>query len=303
MFSPHTVIIFLLSLLGLTIALAGLQPTPPELTFSNASEIFSPLPQGKPPYHPRQHKRGLPFNNPTQWIQSYSGPGSEVNWAYNWDSAVPDNMPRNLQFVPMLWGGQPGHTINWARNAQNAINRGASHLLAFNEPDQCGPGQSCIGPVQAAALWKRYMEPFTNQAWLGAPATTNADPDHKWLKQFLAACTGCHVDFVPIHWYNSYADANTFQYLVNWIQGVKRDIGPRNIWVTEFNAGGIPEIHASEDQQISFLRKALPWMDNTDYIERYAWFWTDPSFRGGSITAGNRQPTKLGYQYAYGIHR
>lgn len=47
---------------------------------------------------------------------------------------------------------------------------------------------------------------------------------------------------------------------------------------SQFNGRG------SEDEQVRFLQQTLPWMDHTDYIERYAWFFSAPSFDGGALT-------------------
>lgn len=65
--------------------------------------------------------------------------------------------------------------------------------------------------------------------------------------------------------------------------------------VTQFNGSG------SEDEQVRFLQQALPWMDHTDYIERYAWFFSALSFSGGALTGWDGRPTNLGYNYAYAI--
>lgn len=55
-------------------------------------------------------KRGLAFNNPSQWIQNWQG--GQVNWAYNWDSYMDDTFPEYLEFIPMLWGTGDDHVSN-----------------------------------------------------------------------------------------------------------------------------------------------------------------------------------------------
>lgn len=95
-------------------------------------------------------KRGLPFNNPPKYIQNWNGPGSQVNWAYNWDSYMDPAFPQYMEFIPMLWGTGSDHTNQWFNNTNSALARGSGHLLSFNEPDGCGGGQSCINPNDAA---------------------------------------------------------------------------------------------------------------------------------------------------------
>jgi len=65
------------------------------------------------PYNPLSKlKRGLPFNNPSKYIQTFKGAGSKIAWAYNWDSYMDPGFPKNVEFVPMLWGDGADHTTN-----------------------------------------------------------------------------------------------------------------------------------------------------------------------------------------------
>ncbi len=43
----------------------------------------------------------------------------------------------------------------------------------------------------------------------------------------------------------------------------------------------------------------MPWLDNTAYVDRYAWFWADPKFDGGSLVGQTGDPTTLGKVYGY----
>lgn len=79
-------------------------------------------------------KRGLPFNNPPNWIRNFNGGGSQVNWAYSWDSNIDPNFPGYLEYIPMLHG----HTRPWNDDVNRALSRGSGHIMAFNEPDNCG---------------------------------------------------------------------------------------------------------------------------------------------------------------------
>lgn len=87
-----------------------------------------------------------------------------------------------------------------------------------------------MSPQDAANAWRQYIQPFGNQVWLGSPAITNGDGDFKWLKEFLALCGDCQVDFITVHWYDS---ANNLGYFQGFLQSLKNIIGNRNIWLTE----------------------------------------------------------------------
>jgi hypothetical protein len=74
------------------------------------------------------------------------------------------------------------------------------------------------------------MMPFAKRASLGAPAVTNGPNGLPWLRQFLSLCTGCKIDFLPIHWYDAADNAAYFYWYLNQIRvaGANRDV-----WITE----------------------------------------------------------------------
>lgn len=57
----------------------------------------------------------------------------------------------------------------------------------------------------------QYIQPLAaSGVRLGAPAVTNAPSGRPWLAQFLAACTGCTINFIPFHWRVDKTDAEIF---------------------------------------------------------------------------------------------
>ena len=50
-----------------------------------------------------------------------------------------------------------------------------------------------------------------------------------WLDSFLAACTGCTIDCIAIHIYDS---ATNIGYFENYISGIGTKYG-KPVWVTE----------------------------------------------------------------------
>lgn len=173
-------------------------------------------------------KRGLAANDGipiTNFGGSFKGKKSQVNWQYNWDSTTKNKMGF-AEFVPMLWGTQSYHTNQWHNNVVSWTKKGTKHILGFNEPDR--PDQANMSPAAAVAAWKKYMEPFAGQVKLGAPAVSNGGFD--WLSKFLDQCKGCHIDFVPVHWYN---DHSLEKDLENWVNKVCKLVKGRKVWITE----------------------------------------------------------------------
>ena len=204
---------------------------------------------------------------------SLSGQNSQVSWAYNWYQTPGSGFNPALEYVPMLWSNASDLLRDWPTNAQAAINAGSKHLLGFNEPDLCvaGAGASCMEMDYAVKAWKQYMEPFAGKALLGSPAVTNGGSPLglTWLSNFMGNCTGCHIDFINIHWYsNKWAGANYFK---QQVQAAHAMSGGRPVWITEFGLDNSDGTYTTAELQ-SFLEEVMTWMDETDYVQRYAYF-------------------------------
>lgn len=225
-----------------------------------------------PPATTNDAKRGLAYNN-ADLASSFTGADSKVSWAYNWGSTTPA-IPSAFEYVPMLWGTQAVHSDGWTEAANSAIASGSTHLLAFNEPDL--PAQANLDVGSAAAGYKTFIQPFAGKAKLGSPAVTNgpAPMGLAYLKSFLAACDGCTIDFVPLHWYDAASNVDGFKSHIN---DMAEAAGGRKLWITEFGATG------STEEQEEFLRQVIPWLDSNDSVERYAYFYADGVLTQNSV--------------------
>ena len=87
-----------------------------------------------------------------------------------------------------------------------------------------------MSPQRAVDAYRKYIVPFGNRAALGAPAVTNGASGLPWLREFLRLCSGCKIDFVPIHWYDS---ATNVAYFQKYVQDAHNAAGGRQIWLTE----------------------------------------------------------------------
>ncbi|KAJ3484050.1 hypothetical protein NLG97_g7156 [Lecanicillium saksenae] len=123
----------------------------------------------------------------------------------------------------------------------------------------------------------------------GAPAVSNGGYD--WLRDFLNQCQDCNIDFVPVHWYG---DHSMEWDLERWVDSICDLVGNRKVWITEFKGWG------NEDEQIQFLKKALPYLDNKSCVERYSYFGINNSNR--DLIQGNGPDlSKLGIWYCYDV--
>jgi hypothetical protein len=204
--------------------------------------------------------RGIPYND-VQYTTAFSG--KKISWAYNWGSSAGD-LGSGFEYVPMLWGTDTPFSGPWKSNANKAIAAGSTHLLGFNEPDLTE--QANLSPDAAATAYKTYLSDMFGgkNIRLGAPAVTNggAPMGLTWLGNFMTACSGCQIDFVPIHWYDSAANV---EYFKSHVEQAHQQTG-KPIWITELGASG------SDDEVNAFLQTVLPWLDSQPYVERVAYF-------------------------------
>jgi hypothetical protein len=198
-------------------------------------------------------KRGLAFADADSTgsldVNKANTSNSVVSWQYNWGATPPNYLSKSgIPYIPMQWGA--GGIENFASQVKA---QGAKTILVrccspspchsnvsrtmlmrdeqpqgFNEPDLAG--QSNINATYAAALWKKYINPLSaSGVRLGAPAVSNAPGGRPWLAAFLAACSGCRIDFIPFHWYGTGA-----QNFNNYISQMHAQFPNWPLWVTEF---------------------------------------------------------------------
>lgn len=194
-----------------------------------------------------------------------------------------------LSFVPMLWSSADVLTSVWASNVAAAkSNYGTTAVLAFNEPDGCD-GQSCMNVSTAVAAYQKWMNPLKGLVSLGAPAVTNGIGTLiglDYLKTFIKNCTGCQIDFVPIHWYGDASQITDFE---NHIGTAYTAGGKRPLWVTEF---GTTSGTAAQTQ--TFFQSVQAWMDGSSMVAKYAWFMDRP---GNLINSNGSGMSPQGVMY------
>jgi hypothetical protein len=207
-----------------------------------------------------------------------SGTNPGISWWYDW-GATGSASGSTAEFVPMVWGtglldaGLPG---------------GARFVLGFNEPNF--KAQSNLTPSQAAADWPTVeshakavgasiVSPGVNFCGSASNPSGCSDPSvtdpYTYLKDFLAACPGCEVDAVAVHWYN--CDLPSLQAYLEGnldagggLQGFVQFGKP--IWLTEFSCDAT---HSVADQE-AFMKAAVPYLEQNPHVFRYSWFSASP---------------------------
>ena len=229
-------------------------------------------------------KRGFAFIGDSHQTDNelLTSDSSPLSWYYNW-SPYPnsDLIPADtIEFVPMI------HGIDATEDDQTeqvirGLPESSKHLLSFNEPDgSTGSGGSSISPEDAAQAYIDYVVPFRNgdsggRKWLiSHPSTTGSPNGLDWLRRFNESCydidseNGCPADFVSVHWYGAFAG------LAGWVGTLDEFYNtnstrdqPLKLWITEL---ALPQ--QDDDETVAMMNQTLPYLDDQENVERYAWF-------------------------------
>ena len=220
-------------------------------------------------------KRGMASNAAPSaaFAPTASSPG--LSWWYNWANQSPGG-GAPIEFVPMIWGGGA---------LRQTIPADSRYLMGFNEPNSAS--QANLTTQQAAADWPSVeakaapsaiplVSPGVNFCNGAADASADSkctepavtDP-YTYLKDFLAACQDCKIDYIAVHWYNcdlpslrAYLEGNGDGGLQGFVQFGKP------IWLTEFSCDSS---HSVADQK-AYMQKAVPYLESNPDVARYAWF-------------------------------
>ncbi len=245
--------------------------------------------------------RVMPWN----WVtkKGRTGEGTDLNtsWRYQWNNKESSSL--DTEFAPMSWSGRGADD-----DADIALYVGkynSTHLMSFNEPDDCNAQSGATGNPklctidEAVRLHKNLMKTGMR---LVSPAGREEAP-FKWLKEFSDKANelDIRIDVIAVHWYDwaSKPRTNTnptalevFERFKAYVTRVHNLYG-LPIWITEFNANP----NRSPEIQVGFMELALPYLETLPYVERYNWYQpnsllSDPENKKTSPGTGEFYTTK-----------
>ncbi len=213
---------------------------------------------------------------------------TNVTWFYDWDAAG-NTASMDYEYTPMR------HNANW--QSYDVINsrENVSCVLGFNEPER--EDQANISVRTAINQWP---ELFKSGLRIGSPAPANSGV--VWLKEFMEICDSLNyrVDFSAVHCYEG---GNSPSQWANRIQSYFNGYAKqRPVWITEFNNGANwttewwpSDVDAQYEKQTTELKAILDALDNSEYVERYAFYnWVEDK-RGVVV---NNVLTPAGHMFA-----
>ncbi len=235
-------------------------------------------------------KRGIASNAApsSAFLPAAGKPG--ITWWYDWGNQPSNGAAPGLEFTPMIWG---------ASGLKGPIPAASRYVLGFNEPNF--KNEANLTPQQAAADWpsvealaKAKGIPIVSPAvnFCGECTVPSITDPYTYLKDFFAACSGCEVDYIAVHWYN--CDLPSLQGYIegngSGLQGFVQFGKP--IWLTEF---ACDNSHSVADQR-AYMQAAVPYLEANPHIYRYSWFNATP-IPNALLMNSNGTLTSLGATY------
>jgi hypothetical protein len=163
--------------------------------------------------------------------------------------------------------------------------------LGFNEPDDCngqsGQYSNMCDPEVAIGFYENLMK--TGLRMVSPAGRQGAALD--WINTFnqFAIQNDIRIDVIAVHWYDWNSNPQNspnadpieiFERFKNYLSNVY-EFYNLPIWITEFNANKYRTTEVNE----AFMKLAIPFLESTSYIERYAWF--EPVAIDDSTVMGN----------------
>jgi hypothetical protein len=215
---------------------------------------------------------------PWIWVNK-KGTGGDVkgvnaSWYYNWGSSNISDLDR--EYSAMTWGKSAIDT----KDDVNAFIRKTkiTHIMSFNESDNCNDqsgkyGSLCV--VDTAVIYQKNL--MKTGLRILSPSCREGE-ELNWVKNMntLAVPLNTRMDAIGMHWYDWGASPSTtpdedpakifarFKAKVNACYNYYK----MPIWITEFNANKFRNTWVQD----GFLKLALPWLESTWFVERYAYF-------------------------------
>ena len=181
---------------------------------------------------------------------------------------MPPSLPAELEYIPCVRTGAQAKEIDAFLSTLQPERGSVKVLLGFNEPEI--ESQANMTVSDAVGLWRQHVLPVKAKfgCRLGSPGISSDPKGKAWLQQFLHELGGQdEIDVIVAHWYG--ADFNQF---CSHLGDLYHTFG-KPIWLTEFAYSHMGDPFVPTEEMVSdFMAKALPFLDQCEFVERYCYF-------------------------------
>lgn len=217
----------------------------------------------------------------------------DVSWNYSWGMGLAPVQPTEIEFVPMAWGGHAAKREVLEERVVPLVESGRiKRFLGFNEPDN--RKQANMPYMKAVDLWPALMDLDVPLCSPGCANTEGIDDETvqgvsgTWMRDFMREIDrrGYRVDYIGVHWYGG---TNPLSFKAK-MRRIYEKYGRRPLLITEFapadwRAKSPGENRHTPARVLAFMKDALPWIEQQDWIAGYAWFPFAVDSRAGTASA------------------
>ena len=227
----------------------------------------------------RSRKRGICMNEMSQADFAALAPG--VSWYYNWYYETKfQGISGSMEFIPMLWGDQPGALRGLDHYLASTI-RKPPVILAINEPNL--KGQAFINPHATAELYRRTKEigdryhiaiigPNMALGSANQDSITALDPvenrtlTYTFMVPFLKATlyylknSNTAVPALAFHSYGSVGE-------IKWAVEMMHKQFNCPVWITEYAQWKNPNSESAR----KYLMESTDFLERSPYVAGYAY--------------------------------
>ena len=264
-------------------------PSQDSLRISSPADLFTET--GEPPLNcPAQSQKVTPLPGKKGIVMEMDGDeligvdaALKVNpyWNHATGAQRATNQPDILEYIPTVQHGNDSPDIS--HTILELLQQGPDYferILGFHEPDGSGPDAMTV--ETALDRWELLDE---MNVPLVSPSTI--DPMGPWMQKFMQAVEEVclRVDWIGVHWYGGKSFSN-FKANLEQIHSVYR----RPILLTEFatvdwKARDRQFSRLTEKDVLGFMKQALPWLEEQDWIAGYSWYPFDARHSAGGPAA------------------
>jgi len=187
----------------------------------------------------------------------------QAHWNYAWSPVQAPNQPSDMDFLPMMWGANEARMQALVEQDWTSFPR----FLGYNEPDQA---QQSNVPVDVAIERWKYLEAL--DVPLVSPSA--AHPLREWFASFMERVEDecLRVDVIGAHWYGP-PHINDLKHKMTELYNLyQRPILLTEFAVADWQAKTVSDNRYSPEVVLTFLQEAIEWLEDTEWMEGYAWF-------------------------------
>lgn len=218
----------------------------------------------------------------------------KASWNYSWGLQQHEEQPVSSAFMPMVFGGWGRVESLKAKILDSTSTGNFRALLGFNEPAH----KDRMEVDDVLKYWPALMA-----ADLPLVSPSETDGYAEYMEEFMtkAAELDYRIDYYGYHWYGS----TSIDHFKSKVREQYEKFG-KPVVLTEFApadwSAKTPEDNKRTPAQVlEFAKKALPWLERTDYVAGYAWFsfgCDSPQGTSSCLYDSNWELTSLGRYYA-----